>query len=169
MCEFARRARGPNLAPGRFVVDPSQGAPTTATSGCQASNCSASVTSGSRPNVAMPWYASAASWARSPSGTKFRSDIFTSLAVVARVPRTACSLCRLEHLRDDRGNVVVGRPVIHDASTQSKCASDVPIRQVDAPATDQVLQDGRIATIESGLVAAAVVPSETHSAQFDGR
>lgn len=51
---LARRARGPKRAPGRLVVPPSHGAPMIATSGCQASSCSGSVSSGRRPNVAGP-------------------------------------------------------------------------------------------------------------------
>ena len=49
-----RRARGPKRAPGRFVVEMSKGAPTMATSGCQASSCSGSVRNGRWPNVARP-------------------------------------------------------------------------------------------------------------------
>jgi hypothetical protein len=59
--------------------------------------------------------------------------------------------------------------VIHDAGAQGECASDARIRQVDPPATDQILQYRRVATIKSRLIPGTVVPAETHSAQFDRR
>ena len=49
-----RIARGPNRAPGRLVVATSNGAPTIATSGRQASSCSGSVRNGRCPNDTMP-------------------------------------------------------------------------------------------------------------------
>ena len=47
-------ARGPNRAPGRFVVPMSNGAPTIATSGRHESSCSTSVRNGRCPNDATP-------------------------------------------------------------------------------------------------------------------
>ena len=70
-----RSARGPNRAPGRLVVETSNGAPTIATSGCHSSSCSGSVRNGRPLNVGRPAMLFNESCSRIPSESSRRGGL----------------------------------------------------------------------------------------------
>src|SRR5581483_10629470 len=75
---------------------------------------------------------------------------------------------RSKDFGDDPGNVRVRRAVVDEAGSQRKAAGDRRIRQVDAAALDEALEDRRVAAVEIAVCDAGPV-AEAHRAELDRR